>query len=116
MVVGAGLGFKLRGKPQTSVPVAAQSQESNCKAQVIRVTNPDGSKEERIEISSDSKQKQETVPSLEKKDDNLFFTSDLNEHGLYFKPDSLPLHIGVEYDRKDNEIKAKAGLSIRVDF
>lgn len=55
LLVGVGVGYKLHVKPEASVPVVAQEQE--CKAQIVRVTRPDGTKEERLEVRSGQTQK-----------------------------------------------------------
>jgi len=118
LLAGVGLGFKLFYKPQTSAePVAqAQKQSQDCKIKVVKVTNPDGTTQESVEISAKSEQSQEQKPPIAVKKDNIFIASDQHEHGIYYRPDGLPIHIGVEYNRNSNEIKAKAGLSLRLDF
>lgn len=116
LLVGLGLGFKLFNKPEKPAQVVEQNQSQDCKAQVVRITKPDGTKEERIEIAAGQSQSQKTPVQNEAKKDNLFISSDIYEHGIYYRPDGLPVHIGVEYNRNTNEIKAKAGLSLRFDF
>jgi len=129
LLAGIGLGFKLFNKPKADVPVVQQAQQQkqsadqNCTAKVIRVTSPDGSVKESVEIgstqsaSSTSSQDMSVARSESNKPDNVSALTDLKEHQIVIKPfDNIPVVASGEYNHQTGEYRFKVGLPFRINL
>lgn len=67
--IGLWIGVSIRQAPKKEIETVIQQQA--CKAQIVKTTKPDGSKEERLEVSSN--QHQSIIPTeMKAPDDGLF--------------------------------------------